>query len=315
MVIRSSTKMHPSVELALGRSCVPVFVSFSPSGSGIIIEKRLSTLARLIRESMVDEVVVEFPYEGPDLDELARYCAETGVTFRLLVQLPITPTGEPRAAILPRGACLLSIETVPHARWMLVVKRLIDIAGALMGLAFCVVLYLWYAHRIHRETGASALFRQTRVGLNGRAFTLYKFRSMYGDAEMRLSELLDRNEMRGCIFKLRDDPRVTRLGRKLRSSHLDEVPQFWNVLKGEMSLVGTRPPTPEEVERYEPRHRRRLSMRPGITGPWQILGNAVVEDFDEVVRLDCDYIDEWSLWLDLKLITKTVLKMLHATGW
>jgi lipopolysaccharide/colanic/teichoic acid biosynthesis glycosyltransferase len=138
---------------------------------------------------------------------------------------------------------------------------------------------------------------------------------MYVDAEARQAELATANEMRGAIFKVRDVPRVTPMGMWLRARLLDELPQFWNVLRGEMSLVGTRPPTLEEVERYRPHHRRRLSMKPGISGLWQLAGNERVRDFEEIVSLDCQYIDTWSIWLDLQILAKTVVKVLRRTGW
>jgi lipopolysaccharide/colanic/teichoic acid biosynthesis glycosyltransferase len=128
-------------------------------------------------------------------------------------------------------------------------------------------------------------------------------------------ELLERNEMTGHMFKIRDDPRITRLGRLLRKLYIDELPQFWNVVKGEMSLVGTRPPTPSEVAGYQPHHQRRLSMKPGITGLWQLYGNDEVTDFEEVVELDCKYIDTWSIWQDCKIILRTVLRVGRAGGY
>jgi lipopolysaccharide/colanic/teichoic acid biosynthesis glycosyltransferase len=152
------------------------------------------------------------------------------------------------------------------------------------------------------------------VGCHGRLFALYKFRTMYVDAEARHAELMAANEMQGALFKLRDDPRITPLGKWLRARHLDELPQFWNVLRGEMSFVGTRPPTLDEVERYRPPHRR-LSMKPGITGLWQLAGNQEIRDFEEIVRLDCQYIDSWSMWLDTRILARTVVKVLHRTGW
>jgi lipopolysaccharide/colanic/teichoic acid biosynthesis glycosyltransferase len=137
---------------------------------------------------------------------------------------------------------------------------------------------------------------------------------MYIDAEARKAELLAFNEMNGAIFKIKNDPRVTRVGRFLRRTSLDEFPQFWNVLKGEMSLVGTRPPTPDEVAQYENWHRRRISIKPGITGNWQVSGRNVIDDFDQIVKLDLQYIDTWSLWLDLKLLARTFWVVLAGRG-
>ena len=201
---------------------------------------------------------------------------------------------------------------VPQDALQLAAKRLIDIVGGIAGLMVFGFTAAIYARRLRRETGASALFRQQRVGRSGRLFTLYKFRTMYRDAERRFGDLLAFNEMKGPMLKLKYDPRVTPTGAKLRKSHLDELPQFWNVLKGEMSLVGTRPPTQKEVANYREVHHRRLSMKPGLTGLWQLNGNQQVNDFEEVVKLDCKYIDNWSLGLDFRIIMQTIRKVMRA---
>ena len=159
------------------------------------------------------------------------------------------------------------------------------------------------------------LFKQERGGLNGRIFTIYKFRTMHVDAEKHLRQLLERNRVKGVMFKMENDPRVVSSGRFLRRTHLDELPQFWNVLKGDMSLVGPRPNPAREVADYGYHHYRRLSMKPGLTGLFQLKGHAAVPDFEEVVKLDCAYIDNWSLWLDCKIIVKTLLKLVRGSGW
>jgi len=189
-----------------------------------------------------------------------------------------------------------------------------DIVGALAGLMIGVVAYLVYNRRIRRQSGGSAIFRQERVGERGRVFEMYKFRTMKTDAELILERLHPHNEMRGPVFKIRNDPRIIPLGRWLRQYHVDEVPQFWNVLKGNMSLVGPRPPTVAEVQLYSLSHLLRLRVKPGLTGLWQVYGNSVY-DFDEIVKLDCRYIDCWSLWLDLKILLRTVPKLLRGGGW
>jgi lipopolysaccharide/colanic/teichoic acid biosynthesis glycosyltransferase len=211
-------------------------------------------------------------------------------------------------------ADILANTTPHHAAILSTIKRLIDIVGALVGLSVCSVVYLLCARTIRRQSGASVIFRQRRVGEGGRTFELFKLRTMRADAEKRLQKLQHRNEMRGPVFKIRNDPRIIPIGRWLRRYHLDELPQFWNVLTGEMSLVGARPPTPLEVERYSHRHYLRLRMKPGLTGLWQLYGNAAVNDFEEIVTLDCRYIDKWSLWLDFKILIKTLPKILRGTG-
>lgn len=189
----------------------------------------------------------------------------------------------------------------------ILIKRLVDIAGALVGLLLNAVLFFPVALAIRIDSPGPIFFSQQRVGQNGRLFNLYKYRSMSVDAEIRKKELEDRNELSGAVFKITNDPRVTRVGRILRTLSLDELPQFWNVLKGEMSLVGTRPPTPAEVAEYQLRHYRRLSIKPGLTGMWQVSGRNRITDFDQIVDLDTKYIDKWSLWLDFKIILKTLV--------
>jgi exopolysaccharide biosynthesis polyprenyl glycosylphosphotransferase len=278
-----------------------------------------STLAELVRwrgilnRYLVDEIVVATAWRDADRTlGLAQACSERGVTLRIIVNPPPAPVGRYYLEDLGAGDYLLSLETIPLRTPALVLKRLSDIAGSIVGMLLCGLAYLFYARKIRRESAGPVFFSQSRLGQNGRVFTLYKFRTMYADAERGLPDLLKSNEMRGCMFKLKNDPRVTPLGRVLRRRHLDELPQFWNVLKGEMSLIGTRPPTPGEVAMYLPHHHRRLSMKPGLTGLWQLNGNEHVNDFEDVVRLDCAYIDNWSLWLDWQILCKTALKVLRG---
>lgn len=188
-----------------------------------------------------------------------------------------------------------------------IMKRALDIVGSIVGLAFCGILFLILGPMIKLDSPGPVIFAQTRIGKNGRKFRMYKFRSMYQDAEQRKQELLAKNEMNGLMFKMENDPRVTKVGRFIRKTSLDEFPQFWNVFKGDMSLVGTRPPTVGEFNQYNSYHKRRLSMKPGMTGLWQVSGRSDIKDFDEVVRLDCQYIDNWTVWGDIKIIVKTVM--------
>lgn len=194
-------------------------------------------------------------------------------------------------------------ETHPSMRsW---VKRVIDVVGAVVGLGITAVLFVPIAVAIKLDSPGPIFFSQTRCGLMGRRFKVWKFRSMCVDAEARKAEV--QNQAEGAIFKNDNDPRVTKVGRFLRRSSLDELPQFWNVLKGDMSLVGTRPPTAEEVERYEVPQWQRLDVKPGMTGEWQVSGRSQVRKFEDIINLDLRYQQNWSLMYDLKLILKTIL--------
>lgn len=193
-------------------------------------------------------------------------------------------------------------------------KRILDIAGSLVGILILGIATVFVAPAIKFDSPGPVFFGQTRVGKNGRKFTFYKFRSMYQDAEQRKKELMKENEVKGFMFKMENDPRITRVGKFLRNTSIDELPQFWNVLRGDMSLVGTRPPTVDEFERYEAKHKCRLSMAPGLTGLWQISGRSDIKDFDEVVKLDMQYIDNWSILTDIKILILTVWVVLTGKG-
>ena len=195
-----------------------------------------------------------------------------------------------------------------------VFKRIGDIIGGLVGSILSLPLILIVAVLLLIASPGPLIFKQQRIGKNGRVFNIYKLRSMYVDAEQRKKELMADNQMDGFMFKMENDPRITKVGRFIRKTSIDELPQFWNVLKGDMSLVGTRPPTVDEFEQYESHHKRRLSMRPGITGLWQVSGRAQITDFEDVVRLECEYIDKWSAWLDIKILLKTEGVVLRRRG-
>ncbi len=196
----------------------------------------------------------------------------------------------------------------------LFIKRVFDIIGGFVGLILTGIITLFLAPAIKLDSKGPVFFSQTRIGKNGRRFKIYKFRSMYTDAEERLKELQSQNEVKGLMFKMENDPRVTKVGAFIRKTSLDEFPQFLNVLKGDMSLVGTRPPTESEFEQYNEHYRRRLSMTPGLTGLWQISGRSDIQDFDEVVKLDLQYIDNWSLTEDIRILLKTVYVVLFGKG-
>ena len=192
-------------------------------------------------------------------------------------------------------------------------KRLFDLVGGMVGFLAAILIGIVIGPIIFIKSPGPILFSQIRIGKRGRPFRIYKFRSMYTDAEERKKELMEKNKIQdGLMFKIEDDPRIIKgIGHFIRKTSLDEFPQFWNVLKGDMSLVGTRPPTIDEYQKYSPHHKRRLNMRPGITGLWQISGRSSITDFEDVVRLDTEYIENWSLDLDIKIILKTISKLLH----
>lgn len=194
----------------------------------------------------------------------------------------------------------------------LIFKRLFDIIGALIGLMITAVVTIFVAPAIKLESKGPIFFSQTRVGRNGRYFKIYKFRSMYLDAEKRKEDLLDNNEMNGLMFKMSDDPRITKVGKFLRRTSIDELPQFYNVLLGDMSLIGTRPPTVNEFKKYKGHHMRRLSMKPGITGMWQAYGRQSVNDFEDVVKMDLNYIDHFCFSMDVKILLRTVVALFQG---
>ncbi|MBE9178559.1 sugar transferase [Oculatella sp. LEGE 06141] len=191
-------------------------------------------------------------------------------------------------------------------------KRLIDIAGSLVGLAITALIFVPLAIAIQLDNPGPILYSQVRCGQNGRTFRIWKFRSMVVDAD-RLKHLVH-NEAKGSIFKNRNDPRITKVGRFLRRTSLDELPQFWNVLQGDMSLVGTRPPTVDEVMKYERHHFQRLLVKPGITGEWQANGRSEVEDFEDIVKMDVAYQHKWSVTYDIILILRTIKAVFGKSG-
>ena len=199
-------------------------------------------------------------------------------------------------------------------RAQLALKRCLDIVGAALGLVFLSPILASIAIAIRLRTGKPILYRWRVVGLRGRYFTGYKFRTMERDAEARRHGLESLNEMAGPVFKMRDDPRVTGIGRLLRRFSLDELPQLWSVLKGDMSLVGPRPPLQTEWEKFEPWQRRKLAVKPGITCLWQVSGRSDIRDFSEWVRLDIEYIERWTTWLDLKILLATGAAVVRSKG-
>ncbi|MBU4524197.1 MAG: sugar transferase [Desulfomicrobium sp.] len=269
----------------------------------------------LLRDDF-DEVIFALPPDAPvKLLDKIESCRMLGITARIVPGM-----FDPGEAV--RGLTVEHVGNVPTLAVYgsristsgLFYKRILDLFGGAVGFGIFLVMLPFVALAIRLDSPGPIFFRQTRVGRNNRHFELYKFRTMFADAEARKQELMCRNEMQGCMFKLKDDPRITPVGRFLRKTSLDEFPQFINVLCGDMSLVGTRPPTPDEVGLYEPWQRRRISMKPGITGLWQVSGRNKINDFQDVVALDLAYIDGWRFMHDIEILFKTVRVVLARDG-
>jgi exopolysaccharide biosynthesis polyprenyl glycosylphosphotransferase len=223
-------------------------------------------------------------------------------------------TPPPTLVRRPLPVVAATITPQPRSRTSLVLKRSIDVIGSAIGLLLFAPVFLILIVLVNITSRGPVFFVQDRCGLGGRVFRFYKFRTMVADAEQRKAELVHLNEIRGPVFKITRDPRITKLGALLRKTSLDELPQLWNVLKGDMSLVGPRPPLPEEVERYDTRQAQRLSVMPGLTGLWQVSGRASIPDFDKWIELDLEYAKRWSLLLDFRILLKTIVVVVLARG-
>ena len=277
--------------------------------------KNSDQLLAYCRSHPVDEVL--FCPHGADCkpdDELLSDLETIGVTTRIVLDLYESQRFSSELSFFHDELPMVTYCNKAFSADQLLLKRCLDIVGSLVGLLITAVLFPCVALAIKLEDPGPLFFGQTRVGLNRRTFKCWKFRSMFVDAEARKQELMAQNEMKGAMFKMKDDPRVTRVGRFIRKTSIDELPQFWNVLQGDMSLVGTRPPTPDEVASYENWHLRRVSIKPGITGLWQVSGRNQIQEFDEVVRLDLQYIDTWDIWQDLKILFRTVWVVFAGRG-
>ncbi|HTP30202.1 MAG TPA: sugar transferase [Anaeromyxobacteraceae bacterium] len=275
---------------------------------------RLSELPRILATEVVDEVLFAVPHQRFDkIEQALSTCEEQGIEAKIVINLFEGHRAQVSVQNI-NGLPVLAFTRTPSDAVALLAKRLFDVAVSATALIVLSPLFALVATAIRFHSPGPVFFRQRRVGMNGREFTLYKFRSMVVDAEEQLAGLRAYNEVGGPIFKMTNDPRVTRIGRFLRRTSIDELPQFWNVLRGEMSIVGPRPPLPEEVSNYQGWHRRRLSMKPGITCIWQVSGRSDVGDFDRWAKLDLQYIDSWSLWCDLKIFAKTIPAVLIGRG-
>ncbi|MBN1758889.1 MAG: sugar transferase [Chitinispirillaceae bacterium] len=315
---RNNRNITPMIIVGRGRSASQVYqeIICHPEW-GLRVTRKLdlsitpAEFEEVLKNSYTEEVCFCIPRkitnENFSIDPYLRICEEMGRSARVFLNLSgATSFARWEYHRFMDRATLIS-HTVELDPDQVIFKRIFDILGGLVGLAILIALYPFLAVAIKLTSRGPILFRQVRVGKNGKRFVIYKFRSMFMNAEERKKELMVKNELKGAVFKMKNDPRVTLIGRFMRKFSLDEFPQMVNVLKGEMSLVGTRPPTPDEVANYQKWHHRRISIRPGLTGLWQVSGRNRITTFDDIVKLDLTYIDNWSIWLDLKIILKTFI--------
>lgn len=282
---------------------------------GIPITATYDSMVKYVKDEAIDEVYIDLPYyTGTSLRPYIMEFENMGLVVHLNIEILENFKDFNRTLTMIGDTPVITFATNTYDISKLIIKRIIDIIGSLVGIVITFVVGLFLAPILLIESPGPLVFKQKRVGKNGRYFYLYKFRSMYKDAEERKKALMSQNEMKGFMFKMKDDPRITKVGKFIRKTSIDELPQFFNVLKGDMSLIGTRPPTVDEFKQYESYHKRRLSIKPGITGMWQVSGRSDIEDFEEVVKLDLYYIDNWSLWLDIKILFKTIGAVFKHSG-
>lgn len=266
-----------------------------------------------LMEHVVDSVFLNLQLDSQKSRRLNHELIRAGVTVH--INLVRVPDDIPNKTVERLGnyTVLTTGLRLASAR-QIMMKRLLDMAGGLVGSLITLIVSIFIGPIIYFQSPGPIFFKQKRVGKNGRIFEIYKFRSMYMDAEERKKELMQQNEMDGLMFKMKDDPRIIPIGHFIRKYSLDELPQFFNVLKGDMSIVGTRPPTVDEYEQYQVHHRGRLASKPGITGLWQVSGRNQITDFEEIVELDTDYIMKWSVVEDIRIILKTVRLVIQGDG-
>ena len=284
-----------------------------PPPKEYIYHGSVSHIKKVLNAEVIDYVIFTVYKEDPDAVEKAIIaCQERGIEVWLKPDFveKIMLSQVDYLEDIP----VFVFSVSPKNEFALTIKRLFDIVISSFGLILMSIPMIIVAVIVQNTSKGSAIFKQKRIGLNGRKFIMYKFRTMYTDLQQRRAEHKLKNEMQGPVFKMKKDPRITPVGFFLRKYSLDELPQLWNVLIGDMSLVGPRPPLPSEVYLYKGWHRRRLSMRPGITCIWQIAGRNNICDFNEWVKLDLKYIDTWNLWLDVQILFKTIPVVIFGTG-
>lgn len=294
------------------------FVAETPQTTSVIYGlPRLGSLAEfgdILAQKVVDEVFFVLPDYSHDIRDQLAACEQLGVTYRIVPALYDPAEPHKLKVDVIQDVPTLTKTMVPFNPSGYIYKRIMDYTLGLAGFTAFLLMYPVVALAIRLDSPGPVLYAQPRVGRQGRTFTMYKFRTMCAEADQQKTDLQQDNEMNGAMFKLKHDPRVTRVGRVLRRTSLDEFPQFINVLRGEMSIVGTRPPTLDEVARYTQTQRRRLSIRPGITGLWQISGRNRINEFEQVVELDLAYIDNWRFWSDVCILFKTLWVVLRCEG-
>ena len=275
--------------------------------------RKVLEVPELLRDEVLDEMIVACPRSMlAEIGAVVQACGLAGVPVTILADLFDDYLPPPRVGSFDSQATLC-FAPVHHSQVRLGVKRALDVAGAAAGLLITAPVIALASVAIKLTSPGSVFFGQMRCGLNGRRFTMWKLRTMCADAEAKRAELIHLNEMDGPVFKIRNDPRITPVGRWLRRTSLDELPQLWNVLRGDMSLVGPRPPVPHEVAQYKTSERRRISMRPGLTCLWQVSGRNQIS-FQDWVKLDLEYIDKWSLSRDMGILLRTVPAVLRGRG-
>lgn len=285
-------------------------------GDSITVVANADTVADYVCREWVDEVFVNLPDDAPYPETLLNQLTEMGAVVHMKLAKTSNLIGE-KKFVERLGVYTVLTTSINYATTkQLFMKRALDILGGLVGCLITLILTVILGPLIYIQSPGPIFFSQVRVGKNGKKFKIYKFRSMYMDAEERKKELMAQNDIKdGMMFKMDNDPRIIKgIGNFIRDYSLDEFPQFWNVLIGDMSLVGTRPPTVDEWEKYEMHHRSRLAFKPGLTGMWQVSGRSNITDFEEVVRLDTEYIKKWSPGLDIMILFKTVAVVLGKVG-
>ncbi len=279
------------------------------------VKASFDNMIQYVKKEAIDEVFIDVPYNtGYSLREYIMELENMGVAVHLNIEVLESFDDFNKSLSMLGDIPVVTFANNFYDANKLMIKRVIDIIGSIVGIILTLIISIFIAPAILIESRGPLIFKQKRVGMNGRYFYVYKFRSMYKDAEERKKALMEKNEMKGLMFKMTDDPRITKVGKFIRKTSIDELPQFFNVFLGDMSLVGTRPPTVDEFKQYEGYHKRRLSFKPGITGMWQVSGRSDIEDFEEVVRLDLQYIDNWSIGMDIKILFKTIAVVFKNRG-